>query len=108
MTSPDLEKSYNYNQLDAESNRGADLFEAFRLIRRDELNGAGSLHLFHGEATFDKQALGSFTRPKLKQLPTSWDLGLASEWKQLDAHQQQSLFGIPCSAPPGATGSSTR
>jgi hypothetical protein len=27
----------------------------------------------------------------------------ASEWKQLDAHQQQSIFGVPCPDPPGAT-----
>jgi hypothetical protein len=71
----------------------ADLFETIRQIRGDELDGAGSLHLFHGEATFDEQALGCSTRHKLKQLPTSWDLWLASEWKQLDAHQQQSFFG---------------
>jgi hypothetical protein len=61
------------------------------------------LHLFHGEAPFDEEAFGSFTRHKLKQLPTSWDLWLASEWKQLDAHQQQSFFGAPYHAAPGAT-----
>jgi hypothetical protein len=62
----------------------ADLFETIRQIRGDEVDSAASLHLFHGEATFDEQALGSFTRHKLKQLPTSWDLWLASEWTQLD------------------------
>jgi hypothetical protein len=87
----------------ADAYTDADLFETIRQIRGDELDGAGSLHLFHGEATFHEQAPGSFTRHKLKQLATSWDLWLASEWTQLDARQQQSIFGVPCPAPPGAT-----
>jgi hypothetical protein len=28
---------------------------------------------------------------------------LGMEWKQLDDHQQQSFFGVPCPVPPGAT-----
>jgi hypothetical protein len=38
----------------------------------------------------------------MKQLPI-WDLWLALEWKQLDAHQKKEIFGVPCPAPPGAT-----
>jgi hypothetical protein len=66
----------------------ADLFETVCQIRWDELDGAGTCELVYhirGKATPDELALGSFTRRKLKQLPI-WDLWLASEWKQLDAH----------------------
>jgi hypothetical protein len=51
------------------------LFEMIRPIRGDELDGAGTHELvrhIHGEATPDEQNLGSFTRRKVKQLPT-WD-----------------------------------
>jgi hypothetical protein len=42
---------------------------------------ANWMMLFHGEATFDEQALGSFNRHKLKQLPTAWDLWLETlDW----------------------------
>jgi hypothetical protein len=74
-------------------------------IRGDELDDAGTYELVHhirGKATPDELALDSFTRRKLKQLPI-WDLWLASEWKQLDTHQKQEVFGVPCPAPPGAT-----
>jgi hypothetical protein len=77
-----------------------DLFETIRHIRGDELDG----HLVHhirGESTADEKALTSFTRRKLKQLPT-WNLWRDSEWKQLDAHQKQNVFGEPCRSPPGA------
>jgi hypothetical protein len=46
--------------------------------------------------------LCSFTRRKLKHLPI-WDPWLASEWKELDAHQKHEVFGVACSAPPDAT-----
>jgi hypothetical protein len=83
----------------------ADLFETVCQIRGEELDGAGTFELVHhirGKASADELALGSFTRPNLKQLPI-WDLRLASEWKQLDAHQKQEVFGVPCPAQPGAT-----
>jgi hypothetical protein len=66
----------------------ADLFETICQIRGDEQDNADTHELVHhirGKATPDEQALGSFARRKLKQLPV-WDLWLASEWLQLDAH----------------------
>jgi hypothetical protein len=66
----------------------ADLFATISQIRGDEPDGTCSLHLYHGEATLDEQAFGSVTGHELKQFPTSRDLCLASEWKQLDVHQQ--------------------
>jgi hypothetical protein len=83
----------------------ADLFETVCQIRGDELDDAGTyelVHHTHAKATAYELALGSFTRRKLKQLPI-WDIWLASEWKQLDAHQKQEVYGVPCPAPPGAT-----
>jgi hypothetical protein len=71
----------------------ADLFETICQIRGDEL-----VHHFRDEVTPDEQALGSFTCRKLKQLSGTWDIWLASERKQLDAHQNQSVFGVPCPA----------
>jgi hypothetical protein len=47
-------------------------------------------HQIRGIATPDKEALASFTRRTLKQLPI-WDLWLASEWKKLDTHQKQKV-----------------
>ena len=82
-----------------------DLDIVYCQIRGDELDDAGTYELVHhirGKAIADELALGSFTRRKLKQLPI-WDLWLASEWKQLDAHQKQEVFGTPCPAPPDAT-----
>jgi hypothetical protein len=70
-------------------------------IRGNEvIDDAGTHELAHhirSTTTPDELALGSFTRRKLKQLPI-WDLWLASEWKQLDAHQKQEVFGVPCPA----------
>jgi hypothetical protein len=83
----------------------ANLFETICQIRGDELDDAGTHELVHhirGKATPDELALGSFTRPKLKQLPI-WDLWHTLEWKQLDAHQTQGVFGVPCPAPPSTT-----
>jgi hypothetical protein len=54
------------------------------------------------EATSDEQALGSFASRKLMQLPMR-DLWIASQWKQLDAHRKQTVFGVPCPTPPGPT-----
>jgi hypothetical protein len=82
----------------------AAFFETVYQIRGDELDGAGTYELVHhirGKATPDELALGSFTRHKLKQLP-SRDIRLASERKQLDAHQKQDGFGVPYPTPPGA------
>jgi hypothetical protein len=81
----------------------ADLFKTICQIHGDELGGAGTHELVHhirGEATPEEEALGNLTRRKLKQL-SIWDLWLASEWKQLDAHQKQNVFGASC-APHGA------
>jgi hypothetical protein len=72
------------------------LFETVCQIRGDELDDTGTHELVHhirGTASPDEKALGSFDRRKLKQLPI-WDLGLASEWKQLDAHQKQKVFSV--------------
>ena len=83
----------------------AELFETICQIRGDELADDGAhevVHRIRGKATPEEQALGSFTRRKLKQLPI-WDAWLASEWLQLDSHQKQGVFGAPCPAPPGAT-----
>jgi hypothetical protein len=85
----------------------ADLFETICQIRGDEVDGAGTHELVHhirDEATPEEEALGTLTRRMLKQL-SIWDLWLASEWKQLDAHQKQkqNVFGAPCPAPHGAT-----
>ena len=48
------------------------------------------VHHIYGTATPEEKVFGSFTRCKLKQLPI-WDLKLASEWKQIDAHQKQNV-----------------
>jgi hypothetical protein len=91
----------------------ADLFETICQIRGDELDGASTHELVHhirGEATPEEEALGTLTRRKLKQL-SIWDLWLASEWKQLDAHQKQNVFGalvlphmaLRCCVPIGIT-----
>jgi hypothetical protein len=80
----------------------ADLFERICQNRGDELDGAGTPELVHhirGEASPPyEQVLGSYTRRKLTQLPI-WDIRLASEWRQLYAHQKQNIFGV---VPPGA------
>jgi hypothetical protein len=55
-----------------------------------------------GKDTPEEQALGSFTRRKLKQLPI-WDIWLASEWLELDARQKQKIFRAPYPTLPGAT-----
>jgi hypothetical protein len=68
----------------------ADLFETICKIRGDELDGAGThdpVHHIRSEAAPDEEAIGSFTRRKLKQLSTL-DIWLASEWKQLVAYQK--------------------
>jgi hypothetical protein len=81
------------------------LFESICQIRGDEVDAADTHELvqhIHGTATHDEQALGSFTRRKLKRLRI-WDLWLASEWKQLDTHQKQKVFDVPCPVTPGTT-----
>jgi hypothetical protein len=82
----------------------AAFFETVCQIRWDELADTGTyelVHHIHGKATPDELVLGSFTRRKLKQLP-SRDIRLASERKQPAAHQKQDGFGVPCPATPGA------
>jgi Reverse transcriptase (RNA-dependent DNA polymerase) len=52
--------------------------------------------------TPEEQALGSFTRRKLRPLQT-WPLWRESEFKQLDAMAKQGMYGPPLAvAPPGA------
>jgi hypothetical protein len=61
----------------------ADIFETISQVREDELEDAGTFELVHhirGKAPPNELALASFTRRKLKHLP-SWDIWLASEWK---------------------------
>lgn len=49
-----------------------------------------------------EQALGSFTRRKLKKLP-NWDEWRSSEHKQLDGFKKLDMYGEPCFAPKGAS-----
>jgi hypothetical protein len=63
----------------------ADLFERIRQIRGRRTGCCGlcfSICFVVKLATLDEQALFSFTLHKLQQFPTSWDLGLASEWNK--------------------------
>ena len=53
----------------------------------------------HGTA--EEQALGSFSRRKLRQLP-NWTDWLAAEFKQLDSMAKQDMYGSPQLPPPGA------
>ena len=48
-----------------------------------------------------EQALGSFTRRKLKKLD-NWNDWLAVEAKQLDSMAKQEMYGAPIYPPPGA------
>jgi Reverse transcriptase (RNA-dependent DNA polymerase) len=48
-----------------------------------------------------EQALGSFTRRKLKKLD-NWNDWLAAEAKQLDSMAKQEMYGAPVYPPPGA------
>ena len=50
----------------------------------------------HG--TLLEQALGSFTRRKLKSLP-NWPDWKLSEFKQLDSMAKQEMYGLPCLPP---------
>jgi uncharacterized protein (DUF952 family) len=51
--------------------------------------------------TPEEQALGSFTRQKLKKLDT-WPLWAAGEWKQLNHFHSLQMYGDPVDHPPGA------
>jgi hypothetical protein len=51
--------------------------------------------------TAAEQALGSFTRRKLKRL-TNWDDWLKAEAKQLDSMAKQEMYGSPVHPPAGA------
>jgi hypothetical protein len=51
--------------------------------------------------TSAKQALGSFTRRKLKRLD-NWNDWLKAESKQLDSMAKQAMYGKPVHPPPGA------
>jgi hypothetical protein len=51
--------------------------------------------------TPEEQALGSFTRRKLKNLST-WPLWKEAEIKQLDQFHDLGMYGQPCKRPPGA------
>jgi hypothetical protein len=51
--------------------------------------------------TAEERALGTFTRRKLKTLPT-WDLWHLAETKQLDQFERLGMYGKPCLPPPGA------
>ena len=53
----------------------------------------------HG--TSEEQALGSFTRRKLKRLP-NWPQWQSSEFKQLDSMEKQEMYGPPCLPPADA------
>ena len=53
----------------------------------------------HGTA--NEQALGSFTRRKLKALP-NWKDWQGSEFKQLDSMAKQNMYGKPCLPPKDA------
>ena len=53
----------------------------------------------HGTA--EEQAIGSFTRRKLKNLP-NWNDWQCSEFKQLDSMAKQEMYGKPCRPPPDA------
>jgi Reverse transcriptase (RNA-dependent DNA polymerase)/GAG-pre-integrase domain len=64
------------------------------------VHGTGSLNAtVHGTAA--EQALGSFTRRKLKLLD-NWPDWLAAEAKQLDSMAKQEMYGAPVHPPPGA------
>ena len=51
--------------------------------------------------TLEEQALGGFTRRKLKRL-TNWKDWLLAETKQLDSMAKQEMYGPPVHPPPGA------
>jgi hypothetical protein len=51
--------------------------------------------------TTEEQALGGFTRRKLKRLP-NWNEWLQAESKQLDSMAKQEMYGPPVHPPPGA------
>lgn len=51
--------------------------------------------------TDEERALGTFTRRKLKTLPT-WSLWHLAEKKQLDQFESLGMYGKPCVPPPGA------
>lgn len=51
--------------------------------------------------TTEEQALGGFTRRKLKRLP-NWKEWLQAESKQLDSMAKQEMYGPPVHPPPGA------
>lgn len=51
--------------------------------------------------TPEEQALGHFTRRKLRTLST-WPEWQAGEFKQLDQFEELGMYGEPCRAPPGA------
>jgi hypothetical protein len=55
-----------------------------------------------GEVAPDEQALVPSSIAS-QSSSLIWDLRLASEWKELDAHQNQNIFGVPCPAPPVVT-----
>ena len=52
--------------------------------------------------TPEEEALGTFTRRKLKKLST-WSKWQAGEWKQLDHFHNLGMYGAPVKRPPGAT-----
>jgi hypothetical protein len=51
--------------------------------------------------TDEERALGTFTRRKLKTLPT-WELWHLAETKQLDQFERLGMYGRPCRPPQGA------
>ena len=51
------------------------------------------------ETTPEEQALGHFTRRKLRTL-ANWPQWLAGERKQLDQFHELGMFGEPCKLPP--------
>jgi hypothetical protein len=81
--------------------RNADAADPTSLpLTTDELDLA--ISALQSEAITDEErALGTFSRRKLKTLPT-WPLWHAAEKKQLDQFESLGMYGKPCRPPKGA------